>query len=48
MMHVRPYLYHTESMTVITVQIKAWMDSVSPELELEPNPNPNLNPIPQP
>ena len=26
-MHVRPYLYHTKSMTVITIQIKAWMDS---------------------
>ena len=25
--HVRPYLYHKESMTVITVQLKAWMDS---------------------
>ena len=26
-MHVRPYLFHKASMTVITVQIKAWMDS---------------------
>ena len=25
--HVRPYLFHTKSMTVITIQIKAWMDS---------------------
>ena len=31
-MHVRPYLFHTASMTVITVQIKAWMDSAGAHL----------------
>jgi hypothetical protein len=27
-LHRRPYLIHTESMVVITVQIRAWMDTV--------------------